>query len=193
MQEEQKEVDRIEALLREHGHSVEPVGAEAEAGGQETDYQIYMGVERVRVSEVIFQPSMVGIDAMPLDYLAQHILSSLPPAAQSALEKVTLLFTLLSLSHLCFSQNIFLTGGNTLYPQMVERLQTSVRSLRPVDSVVKVWRANDPLLDPWRGMRLWASQPHFKESCITRELYNEYGGDYLKEHHFSNIYSSLGS
>ena len=88
MQEEQKEVDRIEALLREHGHSVEPVGAEAEAGGQETDYQIYMGVERVRVSEVIFQPSMVGIDAMPLDYLAQHILSSLPPEAQSALEKV---------------------------------------------------------------------------------------------------------
>ncbi len=82
---------------------------------------------------------------------------------------------------------MFVTGGNSLYPSIVERVETDLCCLRPFKSTFKVWQATDPVLDGWRGGALWASEDSNLSCFITKEEFSEKGPQYLKEHHTSNI------
>ena len=47
----------------------------------------------------------------------------------------------------------------------------------------------NPVLDAWNGARKWArSLNSLQIVSVTREEYNETGGEYLKEHFASNRY-----
>ncbi|CAH0048874.1 unnamed protein product [Clonostachys solani] len=136
--------------------------------------QIHLNVERIRVPEVVFRPSIAGVDQAGLIDIAGDILN----------QRLTGLT-----NHEQFLRDIFLTGGNTLFQNFDERVREGLRSLLPADSPVKVRRADDALLDAWKGAAGWAGTPAWKAAKISREEYQEKGPDYIKEHDMGNSYA----
>lgn len=87
-EEELEELAHIDSLLEKYDttHVAEP-----EKYPQEIDYQLYLTVERIRIPEIIFQPSMIGVDQMGLGEAMYHILNQFPLNQQESLMKVAFL------------------------------------------------------------------------------------------------------
>lgn len=135
------------------------------------DYQLHLNVERIRAPEIIFTPSLVGMDQCGLVEMIKDILSRVDPAQRSSVV-----------------QDFFTTGGNTLVPGFKERLSSDIKGILPAGQLMNVRGAKDPVLDGWRGAAKWAnSDPKYKESTVTRAEYQEMGGDYIKEHGLGNL------
>lgn len=84
-------------------------------------------------------------------------------------------------------QNIFITGGYSQVPGLSERIRSSLQSIYPTGINTKVKRANDSRLDAWRGAAMFGQDESNKQSFVTRQEYEEYGTEYLKEHGLGNI------
>ncbi|KAL8179386.1 UNVERIFIED_CONTAM: Actin- protein 5 [Gekko kuhli] len=135
-------------------------------------HQLFIGTERIRVPEIIFQPSLIGEEQAGLAETMQFVLDRYPKEQQQKLV-----------------QNVFLTGGNVMYPGMKARIQKELLEMRPFQSSFQVHLASNPVLDTWYGARDWALEyMNREEGWITRKDYEEKGGEYLKEHSASNIY-----
>eukprot|EP00455_Lapot_gusevi_P017258 TRINITY_DN19155_c0_g1_i2.p1 TRINITY_DN19155_c0_g1~~TRINITY_DN19155_c0_g1_i2.p1 ORF type:complete len:355 (+),score=97.57 TRINITY_DN19155_c0_g1_i2:147-1067(+) len=177
-EEEKQELLRLEALISEFDPSSDL--AKTNGSGSEEkratnfafdDYKIFVSTERIRAPELIYQPSLMGVEQAGITELLKRVLDHLGlEAAQNVV------------------QNIFVTGGNTLYPNFQQRLASEVTSIRPFQSQFSIFSASDPRLDAWRGASLWGRQPNFGQFCISRSDYLEKGHDYLKEHPCSNVY-----
>ncbi|XP_026222598.1 actin-related protein 5 [Anabas testudineus] len=140
-------------------------------------HQLFVGTERLRCPEILFQPSLTGEDQMGLMETLQYVLARYTPEQQEALVG-----------------NVFLTGGNMQYPGMKERVERELLAMRPFQSHFKVNMASQPALDAWCGARDWALE-HLPggdgeagEGWISRQDYEEKGGEYLSEHCASNVY-----
>ena len=59
--------------------------------------------------------------------------------------------------------------------------------MRPFQSSFTVVGAGDKL-DGWKGASYWGEQEGNREWFVTREEYQERGGEYFKEHAASNPY-----
>uniref|UniRef100_A0A671RZR2 Actin-related protein 5 n=1 Tax=Sinocyclocheilus anshuiensis TaxID=1608454 RepID=A0A671RZR2_9TELE len=135
-------------------------------------HQLFVGTERLRVPEILFQPSLIGEEQMGLMETMQFVLEQYPPEQQEALVK-----------------NVFLTGGNLQYPGLKERVQRDLLAIRPFQSHFKVSLARRPALDAWFGACEWAlTNPAEAQGWISRHDYEENGGEYLREHCASNIF-----
>jgi len=136
-------------------------------------HQIHLNVERIRVPEVVFQPSIAGLDQAGIVEIAADILTSRlsDPLHQAAMVK-----------------DVFLTGGNTLFQGFEERLRTDLRAFLPTGAPLQVRRARDPLLDAWRGAAKWAGTQAARDAFVTRAEYAEKGAEYLKVRWSSKIY-----
>lgn len=135
--------------------------------------QFHLNVERIRVPEVVFQPSIAGVDQAGLIEIAEDILAGRlagNPAQYDILK------------------DVFVTGGYSLFRGFEQRLKTDLRAILPADVQLGVRRAKDPILDPWRGAAQWASTRESRASFITKDEYLEKGGDYIKEHNLGNLY-----
>lgn len=77
---------RIDELLEKFDTS--PTNVVEEKYPQEVDYQLYLTVERIRIPEIIFQPSLVGVDQMGLSEAVYHVLQQFSPTQQDLLMKV---------------------------------------------------------------------------------------------------------
>ena len=133
--------------------------------------QIHLNVERIRVPEVVFQPSIAGLDQAGIVEIAANILNE--RLADSPRRSDVL-------------KDIFLTGGNTLFQGFEERLRKELRAVLPADDKIRVRRANDCVLDAWRGAASWAGSAKAKQAFVTRAEFMEKGGEYLKEHALGN-------
>ncbi|XP_023119811.1 actin-related protein 5 [Amphiprion ocellaris] len=134
-------------------------------------HQLFVGTERLRCPEILFQPSLTGEDQMGLMETLQYVLARYTPEQQEALVS-----------------NVFLTGGNMQYPGMKERVERELLAMRPFQSQFKVTMATRPALDSWFGARDWALEHPAggSEGWISRQEYEEKGGEYLSEHCASN-------
>ncbi|BCS30528.1 actin-related protein ARP5 [Aspergillus puulaauensis] len=141
---------------------------------QREAHQIHLNVERIRVPEVVFKPSIAGIDQAGLVEIAADIVNQRYPNPE---EQSKLL------------RDVFLTGGNTLFQNFDERFQNDFRAFLPLDAQLGVRRATDPILDAWKGAAQWASGSALAKSSISREEYLEKGSEYLKEHDLGNVTS----
>lgn len=130
-------------------------------------HQIHLNVERIRVPEVVFQPSIAGVDQAGLVEIAGDILTQR-------------LVGIPGLNRDNFLKDIFLTGGNTIFESFDDRLRQGLTPLLPIDSPLKIRRAGDPLLDAWRGAAQWVGTPSWKGATVTKAEYQEKGHDYLK-------------
>ncbi|KAK7207108.1 hypothetical protein BZA70DRAFT_4425 [Myxozyma melibiosi] len=134
-------------------------------------HQIHLNVERIRVPEVLFQPSIAGIDQAGLVELASDIL----------------LRRLSKQDSVSACKDVFLTGGFSLLRGFDDRLRHELRATLPVDVELGIRRAEDAVLDAWKGMRKWVNEKdNLKNNMLTREEYMEYGPEYIKEHNMGN-------
>ena len=97
------------------------------------------------------------------------------------------------------AKNIFITGGNTNYPFLKERIYHDLKSYLPVGTEINVMKARDPILDVWKGAKSFFNNTYIIDKnhnkninirqsiYITRKEYEEYGFDYFKEHFCGNI------
>ena len=69
--------------------------------------------------------------------------------------------------------NIFLSGGNTMYHGLAERLQKEIQTLSP--AAVKVIAPDDAKCAAWLGGSMLASLPTFKDMCVSKQEYQESG------------------
>jgi actin-related protein 5 len=126
--------------------------------------QIHLNVERIRVPEVVFQPSIAGIDQAGIAEIAADIVNlRFPPGDDQK--------RLLS--------DVFLTGGNSLFQGFDERFRKELRGLLPIDAQLKLRRASDPIYDAWKGAAKWASGSELATSSLSRQEYLEKGSDYI--------------
>ncbi|XP_066295126.1 actin-related protein 5-like [Branchiostoma lanceolatum] len=175
-EQEQERLNQIDQLLREH----DPDFEKDFGNGQDMDvtfdiaeyYQLHLGVERCRVPELLFQPSLLGMDQAGVTETMDYVLNKYPADVQDKL-----------------MQNVFLTGGNTLYPNLQARMERELQAIRPFQSTFQVFTAKNAVLDPWLGARSMSVDPsRSAQMFLTRAEYLEKGAEYLKEHRASNIF-----
>lgn len=135
------------------------------------DYQLHLNVERIRAPEIIFTPSLVGMDQCGLVEMIKDILTRVEAPQRSTIV-----------------QDFYTTGGNTLIPGFKDRLQIDLQGILPAGQKMNVREATDPLLDAWRGAARWANDnAKYKTARVTRADYDEMGSDYIKEHGLGNV------
>ncbi|KAJ5101287.1 hypothetical protein NUU61_003509 [Penicillium alfredii] len=139
---------------------------------QREAHQLHLNVERIRVPEVVFKPSIAGVDQAGLIEIAANIVNQRfsSPEDQSRLLK-----------------DVFLTGGNSLFTGFEDRFRNELRAFLPVDAQLGVRRASDPVLDAWKGAAQWAAGGELGNFSVTRQEYLEKGSEYMKEHDLGNI------
>lgn len=140
-------------------------------------YQLQLGVERIRVSETVFQPTIIGVEQAGIGEVIETVLARYNANDQQKL-----------------AENIFITGGGAMIPGIKERIEAEVLAMRPFESKFNIQLAETPVIDAWKGARKWALvDDNLKKYSITRSEYQEKGGDYLKDHMCSNHYVILNS
>nr|XP_009669440.1 PREDICTED: actin-related protein 5 isoform X2 [Struthio camelus australis] len=171
--EDVESINEFEPLFAEEQPEVEkPVAAVQPVFNLAEYHQLFLGTERIRAPEIVFQPSLIGEDQAGIAETMQYVLERYPKEQQAVLV-----------------QNVFLTGGNAMYPGLKARVQRELLEMRPFQSSFQVHLASSPILDAWYGARDWAVEYMTREEgWITRKDYEEKGGEYLKEHCASNVY-----
>lgn len=133
---------------------------------QREAHQLHLNVERIRVPEVVFKPSIAGIDQAGLVEVAADIVNQ---RFSQAGDRNRLL------------RDVFLTGGNSLFEGFDERFRRDFREFLPNEAELVVRRAGDAVLDAWRGAAQWAStKQDLTRGSVSRQEYLEKGSDYLK-------------
>ena len=144
-----------------------------EGDSQRDMHQLHLNVERIRVPEVIFQPSIAGVDQAGIVEVIEGIVMNRfsDQTQQQALLK-----------------DVFLTGGNTLFKTFDQRLKSELISALPSDFAIDVRAASDPMLDAWRGAASWWSSSNASEraaATVSKAEYLEKGSDYIKVRYFA--------
>ena len=134
------------------------------------DFQIKLGVERFRCPEILFNPSIIGIDQAGLDEMVGVSLRRFSPKGRGLEEKLT--------------NSILLTGGSCLFPGMSKRLEAGVRMIQPCGTPIRIIRAKNAILDAWRGASSYASSLQFPEQAFSKMDYYEKGEDWLRGYKF---------
>ncbi|KAH4000216.1 hypothetical protein HBI70_026470 [Parastagonospora nodorum] len=161
------QTDWTKSILHAFLHGPYPYDQES----QKEVNQIHLNVERIRVPEVVFQPTIAGLDQAGIVEIAANILTERlgdSPARDNVLK------------------DIFLTGGNTLFQGFEERLRTELRAVLPAEQTIQVRRAGDCVLDAWRGAAKWAGAKQSRSSFVSRQEWMEKGAEYIKEHDLGN-------
>jgi actin-related protein 5 len=161
------QTDWTRSILHAFLHGPYPYDAEAP---RET-HQLHLNVERIRVPEVVFQPSIAGLDQAGIVEIASNILTE--RLADAPYRDAVL-------------RDIFLTGGNTLFDGFEDRLRRELRAVLPAEQPVAVRRAGDCVLDAWRGAAQWAGRKESRKNFITKAEFAEKGAEYIKEHELGN-------
>ncbi|KAI4458875.1 actin [Holotrichia oblita] len=76
------------------------------------------------------------------------------------------------------ASNIVLTGGPANLPGLQERVHSDLISIRPFKSFSAVSVLPNCTLSSWYGAKAWAHTDDFKKTLITKQDYDELGGDF---------------
>jgi len=174
-EEEEAELERMEERLRAVDPETAeqslgpPSGAASTAAGltmpTAVDYQLSLTVQRVRVPEVLFQPTIIGVDQAGLNEVVAATLARVTEAQRQAMMRT----------------GILLTGGCTNLSGFAKRVELDVRMNRPTSESWKVTNVDDGALAAWCGAAgasleaLWSSP-----AAISRAEYEEHGRERLK-------------
>jgi centractin len=119
--------------------------------------RISVGAERFRAPEILFRPSLAGLECRGVgDLVASSI-------QRTDLDLRTSLYS-----------SVVLTGGSTLTRGFGARLLSEMRKLSP-DVKLRIWAPTDRQILTWVGGSILASLGTFKSLWITKEQYEEEG------------------
>ncbi|XP_065674500.1 actin-related protein 5 [Hydra vulgaris] len=136
--------------------------------------QLPLITELTRVPEILFQPSIVGIEQDGLVSSICYVLQNYDKETQQRMIK-----------------NIFLTGGISKLKGFKERLTQDLMAVLPFQSEFNIYEAKDCLKDAWYGAKKFINTSNIGSIAIDRKDYEEKGIGYLKEHKCSNHFYAL--
>ncbi|RLN15378.1 hypothetical protein BBJ28_00026905 [Nothophytophthora sp. Chile5] len=136
----------------------------AESSGLGKSYElpdgnvIVIGNERFLTPEVLFQPSLFGRDAPGIsDCMVQTIITCDVDIRKD------------------LYRNIVLSGGNTMYSGIVERMTKELTVVAPSTKKVKVVAPPERKCSVWIGGSILSSQSTFQQMWISKAEYDESG------------------
>jgi len=132
---------------------------------------LFLGVDQFRGPEIIFNPAIIGNDQAGLIEIILSVLKTMSIDQQKAL-----------------CNCIFITGGNSKYKYLEERIKLELKQNLSCDINVNIFKATDPELDAWKGARNFMNNQSNSNFFITKRDYEECGPDYFKEHFCSNYF-----
>ena len=119
---------------------------------------ITLGAERFRCPEILFKPSLIGLDSDGI-----HV------ATYESIMKCDVKF------RKDLYANIVLSGGTTLFNGIGERLGKEIISLAPPTMKIKIIAPPERKYSAWLGGSLLASSDDFEERWVTKEEYAKNG------------------
>lgn len=119
---------------------------------------ITIGAERFRCAEVLFQPSLVGLEAPGIHETTFNSIMKCDVDIRKDLYG-----------------NIVLSGGSTMFPGIADRMSKEVAALAPNSVKVKVVAPPERKYSVWIGGSILASLSTFQQMWITKAEYEESG------------------
>lgn len=119
---------------------------------------IQIGAEKFRAPEVLFKPSLLGLEYQGIH---QTLVSSISKCDMDIRRSLY--------------SDIILAGGSTMFEGLGDRLISEVRRLAPRDTKIKIWAPPDRILSTWIGGSILASLTTFKRMWVTRKEYEDAG------------------
>ncbi|KAL4579791.1 hypothetical protein LXL04_015957 [Taraxacum kok-saghyz] len=123
------------------------------------DHQVItIGVERFRCPEVLFQPSLIGMEAIGIHKMTHNSITKCDDYLRKDLYG-----------------NIILSGGSTMFHGLADRMTKEVTALAPSSMKVKVFAPPERVYSAWIGGSLVGCICTFKQMCISKGEYDEFG------------------
>ena len=119
---------------------------------------VTIGKERFHVPETLFQPSILGKESLGIHENTYKAISNCDPDIR------TLLYS-----------NIVMSGGNTMFPGILARMQREMTKIAPPMMETEVIAPSERNYLAWTGGSILASLSTFQKMCISKEEYDEYG------------------
>lgn len=120
---------------------------------------ITIGEERFRCPEVLFNPSIIGMEALGIHESIYRSIRKCDIDIRKDLYG-----------------NVVLSGGTTMFPGFADRLAKELTALRPTSAVkIKVIAPPERKYSVWIGGSILASLSTFQRMWITKEEYQETG------------------
>ncbi|XP_071947125.1 actin [Antedon mediterranea] len=119
---------------------------------------ITIGNERFRCPEVLFQPSLIGMEHSGIH---ETIFNSIMKCDVDIRRELY--------------QNCVMSGGSTMFPGIADRLQKEMTSLIPAGMKVKIIAAPERKYSVWIGGSILASLSTFQQMWISKQEYDESG------------------
>ncbi|XP_017035270.1 actin, cytoplasmic type 5-like [Drosophila kikkawai] len=119
---------------------------------------ITIGNERFRCPECLFQPSMLGMEACGIHETTYNSIMKCDVDIRKDLYA-----------------NIVLSGGSTMFPGIVNRMQKEITALAPSAVKMKVIAPPERKYSVWIGGSILGSMSTFRQMWITKQEYDESG------------------
>ena len=120
---------------------------------------ITVGNERFRCPETLFQPSLIDLES-----------SGIHGCIYNSITKCDV-----DLHTKGLYANIVLSGGSTMFPGIVERVDKEITALAPSATKIKIVAPSDRKYSTWIGGSILASLASFTEAWVKKEEYDEFG------------------
>ncbi|KAM3352804.1 hypothetical protein ACQJBY_024176 [Aegilops geniculata] len=119
---------------------------------------ITIGAERFRCPEVLFQPSMIGMEAAGIHEATYNSIMKCDVDIRKDLYG-----------------NVVLSGGSTMFPGIADRMNKEITALAPSSMRVKVVAPPERKYSVWIGGSILASLSTFQQMWISKAEYDETG------------------
>ncbi|CAL0304141.1 unnamed protein product [Lupinus luteus] len=119
---------------------------------------ITIGAERFRCPEVLFQPSMIGMEAVGIHETTYNSIMKCDVDIRKDLYG-----------------NIVLSGGSTMFPGIADRMSKEISALAPSSMKIKVVAPPERKYSVWIGGSILASLSTFQQMWIAKAEYDEAG------------------
>ncbi|KAM3267588.1 hypothetical protein P3S67_032217 [Capsicum chacoense] len=130
-----------------------------EKGFELPDGQVVnIGTERFRCPEVLFQPSLLGMEETGIHEKAYNSIMRCDDDIRKEL-----------------FANIVLSGGSTMFPGIAKRMSKEITALAPSRTKIKVIAPPERKYSTWIGGSIFASLATFQKMLIAKAEYDESG------------------
>ena len=119
---------------------------------------ITIGNERFRCTEALFQPSFLGMELAGINEVAYNSIMKCDVDIRKDLYA-----------------NIVLSGGNTMFPGMADRMQKEISALAPPAVKIKIIAPPERKYSVWIGGSILGSLSSFQQMWISKQEYDEVG------------------
>lgn len=119
---------------------------------------INAGKSRVQCPEALFQPSLLGLESAGIHELVRDAIMKCHVDIRGAM-----------------FNDIVLAGGSTMFRGIKDRLQNELTALAPSGPRIRIIAQPNRAVSTWVGGSILASLSSFRDMCVSRKEYDEYG------------------